>query len=220
MTNYFKAALRRLRERGRPEPTQSRPQLEQRAKDLLEAYAAELRGDVAKPIPRPGMWIFRQRLDHEVWVQALTELLDEAQMVGRREAGEAIADMLDEQCACRCRAHNKPACPHCLDVYGCPVHTEVSAKVLRPDYLRDPERVAEAVYRAWATGTKMPDWDALDPATKANLIQAIRANVTIRLEGLKEARPSDFGKYRGCVHGVYGILEARTLCPMCGGAQV
>lgn len=152
-----------------------------RIKEILDDYAAELRGELNRGSPAPGMWIFRRNIDHEAPFKAIVALLKEARIEGRKEGAAAIAEQMDYQCACRCQKHRKSACPFCLNVYGCPVHSEVDPSVLRPDFLKDPEAVARAFWNVMA-GLPDLEWEALATGYQEHLTEQARRIVTVRLE--------------------------------------
>ncbi len=157
-----------------------------RLKAILDAYVDRLRGDMDRGSPAPGMWIFRKGIDHEAPLRAVEVLLAEARETGRREGAAALAEQMDYQCACRCRAHWKAACPKCLDVFGCPVHSEVDPSVLRPEFLKDPEAVARAIWDEYeARCEKGALWSELDGESRALYVESVRRVVTVRLEASK-----------------------------------
>lgn len=188
MIDYFKRAMEKLKTQGRPEPTSNRERFESEAKALLDQYAAEVRGEMEQPRSRAGMWIFRQQIDHEVYVQALCALLDDVRQAGRSEGVAELAKQMDYQCACRCREHHRPACVKCLDVYGCPVHSDADPEVLRPEFLKDPEAVAKAIHAAYKVAAAYEgaivgeSWeDSADEYQRA-MVESVRRVVTVRLE--------------------------------------
>ena len=150
--------------------------------EILDAYAADLQGELEKEPPAPGMWIFRRGVDHETPLRAVLALLEKTRAEGRREGAKAIAEQMDYQCACRCLKHRKSACPHCLDVYGCPVHSEVDPSVLRPEFLKDPKKVARALYLELAFHERWPLDGFADEEKKAAWVEAVRKIVTVRME--------------------------------------
>lgn len=93
---------------------------------LLEAVGRELLADLAEASHgerRRGLWIFSAPVDLELYAQALARLLERAEEKGRREGILVASDPdLDDQCACRCRAHRKTGCRLCLRTEACPAH--------------------------------------------------------------------------------------------------
>ena len=112
----------RASERSLLSPDAPRHELEALGRELLADYADSL---AARSERRAGrLWIFAKRTDDlELYTQALARLLERAEEKGRRE-GIMVAtdDALDEDCACRCRAHRKTGCRICLRTEACPVH--------------------------------------------------------------------------------------------------
>lgn len=125
------AARRRLIDRGRPEEGIPRDELEQHVRAVFEAYKAALT-ESEEPPPRPGMWIFRPRPDPEEFVAAAVMLLERAEDLGREQAAAAAAETADWTCACRCRAHQKAACPYCVSVESCPAHSSPDPREVQP----------------------------------------------------------------------------------------
>lgn len=188
IVDYFKRAMEKLRTQGRPDPETTRKHFEDEAKALLDQYAAEVRGEMEQPRSRTGMWIFRQQIDHEVYVQALCALLDDIRQAGRAEGVAELAKQMDYQCACRCREHRHPACVKCLDVYGCPVHSDADPEVLRPEFLKDPEAVARAIHVAYkGVAAEMgaivgESWEDSSPEYQRAMVESVHRVVTVRLE--------------------------------------
>ncbi len=163
-----------------------------RLKAILDAYVDRLRGDMDRGSPVPGMWIFRQGIDHEAPLRAVEVLLAEARETGRREGAAALAEQMDYQCACRCRAHRKAICVKCNDVFGCPVHSEVDPSVLRPEFLKDPEAVAQAIFEthketAAEEGAIVVgySWEESSQNYRRAMVEAVRRVVTVRFEARK-----------------------------------
>jgi hypothetical protein len=101
--------------------------LELQVKELLDEYVDEIREPQRNP---PGVWIFKRSPRHELYHRALVELLNDARNEGRREGAAAVGDILEDECACRCRKHDKIACPLCVDTRRCPVHSEPDPRLL------------------------------------------------------------------------------------------
>lgn len=187
MIDYFKAAVAKLRERGRPEPNEYRGPTETDIKQLLDTYAAEIRGEMKSPAPRQGMWIFHQAIDHEAYIQALVLIMEEAHRSGRFEGAAALADDLEYQCACRCQAHQRRGCPRCLNIYGCPVHGEADASQLRLDLLQDPLRLTPILWSKLTEAVEADlSWEELTPEIQLQVTEVVRQLVTVRLEALRK----------------------------------
>ena len=122
LARSFLASQRgRASERSLLSPDAPRHELEALGRELLADYADAL---VARSKRAGRLWIFSRRTDDlELYTQAFARLLERAEEKGRRE-GIMVAtdDELDEDCACRCRAHRKAGCRICLRTEACPVH--------------------------------------------------------------------------------------------------
>ena len=155
-----------------------------RLKAILDADVDRLRGDLDRGSPAPGMWNFRKGIDHELPLRQVEVLLAEARETGRREGAAALAEQMDYQCACRCRAHRKAICVKCNDVYGCPVHSEVDPSVLRPEFLKDPDAVARAILGTYEE--EVADWGGSEgEIVLGAMVEAVRRVVTVRFEARK-----------------------------------
>lgn len=108
-------ASKRLRAVGRPEPRdpETGPQTtDEKVRDVLTAFAFEIEesGKVLAHV--------------DLYTHAVLTLIEDARFVGRFEGSQAALQMATDDCACRCHAHRRIACPRCLDTNPCPVHSE------------------------------------------------------------------------------------------------
>lgn len=133
-------------------------------------------------------WIFRATLDVDRYAGAILALLDEARATAYHE-GVAAGSETPPPCACRCRAHQKVACPKCLRVHSCPAHHFASSEALEVELLQDPIRTAEALYREARdlTGQGTP-WGELDDVARDAHIEATRRIVATRTAVLLDRR--------------------------------
>ncbi len=134
--DLIKRGLKRILERGRPEPEVTREAIEAQLKDLFDEYSEQVRADDGLDASR-GVWIFKGHVDHEAFLQAAMTLVDDAKEVGRREGAQAAGELDGEDCACICRDHGKVGCPLCLDVERCPAHCEGDPATISPKWRKE-----------------------------------------------------------------------------------
>ena len=117
------ALLKRGYERARAALSKPEPEpesLEVQLKALLDDYAEKI-GTETSPTAK-GVWIFSAHVDHDLYRQAIMSLIDSACGEARREGYEAADQSEHWDCSCRCKEHQRHACPICLEVEKCPVH--------------------------------------------------------------------------------------------------
>lgn len=129
--DLIKKGLDRILKRGRPDPDAPREAIEAQMKELLDEYSEQVVADEGLDASR-GVWIFKDQVDHEAFLQGAMTLVEQARDAGRREGAAAAGTMAGEDCACRCRDHGKVGCPLCLDVSKCPVHVDGDLSAVLP----------------------------------------------------------------------------------------
>lgn len=138
IAELLKKAGARMRREGRPDPKPPSDDIESRMRDLISAYAAELRQEDERASPS-GTWIFQHGVDHDLYVFAAMELVREAQDVARWDCARAAVevDESEDECGCRCRKHRRAACPICLVTEKCQVHAEAHPGRISPRWRRE-----------------------------------------------------------------------------------
>lgn len=173
-----------LQERGLLDPTEPLPPLEEQVRalldDLSERSAEAARGEKRGTLVRGP--------DRALYVASVLAVFEELRNEGREEASEALLERVGWECCCRCLAHRKIGCPKCLNVYGCPVHSEVGPELLRPDVLRDPEQLAREVHATYLDQLELPEgtpeppsWTETTPEFRKAFEEAVRRVVCARV---------------------------------------
>ena len=177
-----------LSARPHRDPWDAVEQLEQRVRGLLDDYREAIDADTIAKGSTMG-WIFKAAVPHEVYREAMMALLREERIAGQREGAAEMAERANWTCICRCKAHGKIGCPLCLNVYGCPYHSEVDPKVLRPEMLEEPEALERAIaaeYAAiWRDFPDDPDEPDLHEWMRGPMVEALRRVVSVRAAQLK-----------------------------------
>lgn len=140
-------------------------------RDLIEAALTDLQrlGATLEPTPE------RQTIRHIV--RLTSELLD--RLADARLAGAtAVREEARFRCCCRCRPHNRVACPVCLEVEVCPVHATPSEDQLRPNDLLDPRKIARELWDALSLSCMA--WHECDPDAQDRWTEAVRRIVVVR----------------------------------------
>lgn len=138
MLAAIKRGLERIRELGRKDEAEPRAGAEAQLKSILEAYHRELT-EHENPTSR-GVWIFQGEVDHEAFLQACVAVAEDELMAGRREGARAVDEFEGWDCACRCREHQRVACPTCLEVERCPVHGDDDPARVSPKWRERHQR--------------------------------------------------------------------------------
>lgn len=121
--------LDRIAKRGRPDPDDDRPVFEERLRALFDEYGAQIRRDEESP---PKVWIFHRSVDHEAFLQAAMAMVDEACQASYFAGATETLNLDRDDCSCTCKAHQKPACPLCLRVERCQVHSAFDPSRVSP----------------------------------------------------------------------------------------
>lgn len=174
MIEALKKGLARLRRLGRPDETAPREGHEAQIKQIVDEMAEQLRQDQLRPAG--AFWIVQTRPDPEVFLAALLEVFDEAIAKATVESAAAAYQHAQLECACRCRAHHRVACPICVRYEACPLHTEANPADLQPQVLLNPRWVAEAVHRELTDLLPgVVEWNNpdLDSAYREALVEAL-----------------------------------------------
>jgi hypothetical protein len=183
MKDFLKRGLERLARLGRPDPNESRTDAEGQLKAIFDEMASQLREDQTRP-RRGILWIATPRPDPDIFVAAAMEVLDQARAEAAHQAATAAYQYAELECGCRCRAHNKMACPKCVRYEACPLHSDVDPSTLKADLLADPVWVAQSINRELAEilpGVVEWDDDALDPYYREALVEAVARVVSARM---------------------------------------
>ena len=96
---------------------------------ILEEYEAHLQRKAANY--ERGLWIFRQTPSDKPYVEAIQKLIDDAVSHTKAEMAVRFLESQEVFCTCRCRLHTMPACPKCLSVERCALHSEPDPKTLQ-----------------------------------------------------------------------------------------
>lgn len=165
----------------------NRDELKQRLRDMIGELVDDARQERASKMP----WIFRPVFDIERWVNAFVTFTIERMSEHAQAAMSVFQEHVDYKCACRCKLHGKYACPLCLNVFGCPVHSDITPKQLTPGILRNPERLAQAFWTTYADlledqGHLATYWERLSPLERLALVETCRRLVTVRMQGVEE----------------------------------
>lgn len=101
--------------------------MRKRIEEILDEYQEQVLSD---PGPKTGTWIFRVIPKQDTYIQAILDLIEEETNRVRVEMNQNFIEASEYSCTCRCRGHGVAACPYCLAVERCYVHSEPDVESL------------------------------------------------------------------------------------------
>lgn len=112
----LRVAWERLSRTGRGASTSS---LHDEMRAVLDAFEDA----IERESKRPMIWILAPTVDRQAFVESLVQIAERRLSDARAADWYGALDCSTPECGCRCRKHQRMACPECVTVERCQRHT-------------------------------------------------------------------------------------------------